>query len=282
MDKQNIILDFQEYKQVDFKPIYEDGLGGKGAINKEANDNNEKKFYLQRGTCPFCKIQIPKVLDRNDFAWFKKVWHCKNCGWWELENVYNWGGAHHHIAMEGYYRFGIVKKFDQSDKDLPINSLIRELNYRKELLYKIHPTKMEELVKHVFESFYNCEVYHCGKSHDGGIDLILINSDNPTLIQVKKRENPKSAESISTIRDFLGAILLNKAQKGIIVSTADHYTYESIKAFKKIINENILAQFELINFRRFVEMLDVVGNQTNDPWKNYLEDDIKNRNYYMH
>jgi len=272
MNEKNIILDFKEFNQVDFQPVYEDGLGGKGERNVVAHECNRKYFYMPRGVCPFCKIQIPKVLERNDFAWNKQVWHCNNCGWWELENVYSSGGVYDCIAMEGYYRYGIVKRFDQSDRNLPLDTLVNELNRRKNLLYKIHPTKMEELVKYVFESFYNCEVYHCGKSHDGGVDLVLINSEKPTLIQVKRRMNPESTESVSTIRDFLGAIMLNKVQNGIIVSTADHYSYESVKVSEKVIKENILSKFELINFKRFVEMLDVIGNKSNEPWKNYLED----------
>jgi hypothetical protein len=46
----------------------------------------------------------------------------------------------------------------------------------------------------VFKDYFDCEVIHCGRSHDGGIDLILISADEPTVIQVKPRENPLVVE----------------------------------------------------------------------------------------
>lgn len=42
---------------------------------------------------------------------------------------------------------------------------------------------MEELVGSVFSSFYNCEAKIVGKSSDGGVDVILVDSDHPTMVQ---------------------------------------------------------------------------------------------------
>lgn len=48
---------------------------------------------------------------------------------------------------------------------------------------------MEELVASVFRDFYECEVEVVGKSNDGGVDVIVIDSDNPIMVQVKRRRN---------------------------------------------------------------------------------------------
>ncbi|MBL0107096.1 MAG: restriction endonuclease [Ignavibacteria bacterium] len=49
-------------------------------------------------------------------------------------------------------------------------------------------------------------------------------------VQVKRREKIDKTESVSTIRDFLGAILLGDYPKGIVVSTADKFTKPAQKS----------------------------------------------------
>ena len=130
---------------------------------------------------------------------------------------------------------------------------------------------MEEVVQYVFRSYYACDVMHCGRSHDGGVDLIMIDSDNPTLIQVKRRQNPDYVESVSVIREFLGALLINRSKKGIFVSTSNHYSKETIKTIDMILKENIVTRFELVDFKKFTEMIGIIKSEKDEPWMKLIE-----------
>ncbi|MDM8161479.1 restriction endonuclease [Labilibaculum sp. K2S] len=82
----------------------------------------------------------------------------------------------------------ILRSFEISSNEVPILSLRTYLTQQNEKIFEIHHRKMEELVASVFREYFACEVKIVGKSCDGGIDLILIMSDNPILVQVKRRK----------------------------------------------------------------------------------------------
>jgi len=91
-------------------------------------------------------------------------------------------------------------------------------------LHNITGLSFEHLVQDVFKDFYNWEVTHCGKSYDGCIDLIMLDSDKFMLIQVKNRINNSKTEPVSSMRDFFGAMIINRSKKGIYVSSAEKYS----------------------------------------------------------
>ena len=238
---------------------------------------NYLEFFKKRGTCPFCKTQSKEVFhsDRSntmayEFYESRKIWMCLDCGWWE--SFYEFSEEKDLIEeRDGKFwetqHYAILKKFEINDKNLPVKVLLKELERNKNVLYQIHPYKLEELVQSVFSAYYECDVLHVGKSHDGGVDLILVNSDNPILVQVKRRGAPNSVESVSTVRDFLGAMFIKNNQRGIILSTAKSFSKDSGKVIDNIMNENRLAHFELINFSRFCEILDLVNKGNTEPWR---------------
>jgi hypothetical protein len=46
---------------------------------------------------------------------------------------------------------------------------------------------MEELVASVLPEHFACTAHVVGKTNDGGVDLILIDADEPIIVQVKRR-----------------------------------------------------------------------------------------------
>ena len=157
---------------------------------------------------------------------------------------------------------------------MPLQTLLDQLKPNKNLLYGIHPTKMEEIVQHVFGSYYDCDVIHCGRSHDGGVDLVLVDAEQPTLVQVKRREKPSYVEPVAGIREFLGALVLNKSRKGIFVSTADHFSKDCQKTVQTILSERIATHFELVDFERFTEMLAILKQEDIEPWRVVVDKSI--------
>ena len=72
-----------------------------------------------------------------------------------------------------------MRRYNCDDKALPLESLLREIKKRSDILYHIAPSKMEELVGRVFSEFFVTKAIHCGRSHDGGVDLLLVEGDEP-------------------------------------------------------------------------------------------------------
>lgn len=50
------------------------------------------------------------------------------------------------------------------------------------------------------------------------------------LIQVKRRGSQRNTEGVGTIRDILGAMVVENALKGIVVSTAERFSQDAIQA----------------------------------------------------
>lgn len=279
------LVHYSEYRSVEAKEFIEDGRGYPGApqegtecsTNIEAYNWNRQHYKGAAGVCPFCNIHIQSRI--NDLCEFEPnpfetniLWECQNCGWWEIERKFEAGGIEGDVAFAAIHHEGCAKRFNTKDSRAPTTALIEHLKRTPDILYGVNKKKMEEVVQYVFSSFYSCDVEHCGKSHDGGIDLIMIDSDEPTLIQVKCREHKESVESISQIRDFLGAMWIKQSKKGIYVTTADHYSNVSVKTINQMISEQILETFEMIDFKRFIEMLNVVKSPKEAIWEKLMNE----------
>jgi len=258
---------------------------GYGPINSTRHYYlNNRRYYVSYDfknkpfkKCIYCKHKMKIIYDFSDtnkyLSNYKKthrVIECLYCGWWEYQHCFyktnKWDS-------EWDQYVGIVKKFDIKNNQIPVEILNKEIIKKPNLLHNITGLSFERLVQDVFKDFYNCEVTHCGKSHDGGIDLIMLDSDKPTLIQVKNRISSTKTEPVSSIRDFLGAMIINGSKKGIYVSSAKKYSDYTIKIKKDILIKNIVERFELINFNNFIDMLRLVNrNENNKKWKELYDE----------
>ncbi len=274
------LLDYHDFLQETFEETR------KGFINNVTNrtltaPSDFNAFFTRGNSCCFCKKPLKEVFHRimtlnreRDFYDTLDIFECDTCGWW----VSKWDSKEYKDLIEevdGYHRiiqkFAIVKTFDVCDKELPIKALVEEVRKDKELLYQIDPYKFEELAQYVFSAFFNCEVEHVGKSHDGGIDLLIINSDSPILVQVKRRRNPNQTEPVETIRDFIGAMYLQDAKKGIVLSTARKFSGIACDNSKKMLDDKKFEYFDLINFQRFCGMVDVIKKDSKKRWQDIIE-----------
>ena len=141
---------------------------------------------------------------------------CPLCGWW-------------HVSKEIYLRtrnqtwfveYGVaasLRKFDQVDIRLPANEVRQYLIANYEHRYNVHPRRFEEVVASVFSSFgFKAEV--TAYSGDGGIDVIIRNYQNQAIaVQVKRH---KGTIEVSSVRELLGAMVLNGYTKGAFVTTS--------------------------------------------------------------
>lgn len=270
-----MILDYSTYIH-ETKEFSRIGKLGNVEVSVHVEPSNKLLFDVSRGFCSLCKKPAKSVysksksfVDGRDFWWHIEIWECQNCGWWECEDHYldeddliDSVNSYHTVKL--YH--SIVKTFDIDSKHIPTNTLVNELKKDTNLTFKINPHKFEQVAKHVFSAYYNCDVKHVGRSHDGGIDLYIIDSDDPILVQVKRRESSTAVESISTVRDFLGAMFINNSRRGIILSTAKRFSRISQQTADTLIANNRLDLFELHDFNSFCSMLDVIKKDTDCSW----------------
>jgi len=215
----------------------------------------DELFLVFRGPCPFCGTELQQrysefVIDSWSNEGFQhESWACPACGWW-------WHGTlPNHSYSTGYTQAGLLHKTPEIPSALV--AALSEVRENTERLFTIDPTKFEVFVGDILSAFYKCEVVHCGKSHDGGIDLILLESEDGHIpIQVKRRSKPGSVESVSLVREFRGAMLLKGHDKGKIVSTADHFSPAAVEAATAKPDHLAPQEIELVSCRR---LLDIMG-----------------------
>ena len=266
-----MILDYSQY-------VKEEGTNG--IINYNWVENTLDKLKAKRGYCPFCKKKIVnKVYQKsnNKIDWcsaieYETVIQCPDCGWWEHSYVFesdDIGDGLRATTLE--LTQAILKKYELDSKKIPIEVLNNYITQYPDKIYGINDKKMEELVASVFRDFVDCDVHVVGKSHDGGKDLVLLDGDKQTFIQVKRRTQAQKVEPVSSIRELIGATILGEADACVFVTTANHFSKPAQDAAKKVVEKKILSSFELVDYDRFVNMLKLQRKDYPTKWEELLK-----------
>ncbi|UDF14745.1 restriction endonuclease [Antiquaquibacter oligotrophicus] len=127
------------------------------------------------------------------------------------------------------------------------------------------PHVLERLVRDVLRDHLDCDVVHVGRSGDGGIDLLIVDADRPRAVQVKRRSRNR-AESVSQIREFLGALLLGGHMKGIFVTTAPAFSRDSIRAADAARRLALVSEIELVDGGALQEIIRA-STTLSEPWE---------------
>jgi restriction system protein len=248
-------------------------------------ENNKELFFEKRGFCPFCKcsleaIHVNSLVDVSTLKgaeWHKSenVWECEKCGWWEYY-FYSYIDDDSDLGLnykdwELTVNSAILREFEVGSNLVPIEALKGYIRKREDEIFHIHHKKMEELVASVFRNHYDCDVQVVGKSNDGGVDLILINSDELTIVQVKRRTDRRKTESVKEIRDLIGATLLADSRKCIFVTTSDHFSESAIRARDCSLTKSIVDSFELYDFSGFMSTLNLYKTDQERTWLRMLK-----------
>ena len=258
-----MILDYREY-------VTE--KASKGLVNYISRETNSSLFD-HKAICPYCKTKIENVVYTKSvreypdwlygsFDQSENVVQCQICGWWEYKYSNQSDAILDGIrASDVEYASAKLRTFDNASVEVPLEVLRTYLLKKPELIYEIDAHKMEDLVRSVFKDFFpECEVSHFGKTRDGGIDGLLIDSEgNQTLLQVKRRTKADATEGVVALRELMGVAILEDNLKGcIFVSTADHFSKDADTYAKNVLNKNIIEKFELVNCDEFLSRLKLV------------------------
>ncbi len=105
-----------------------------------------------------------------------------------------------------------------------------------------------------------------GGPGDGGVDVILVQSSTPTLVQVKRRSKPEAIENVSTVRELLGTLLVQGKQSGIIVSTASRFSSQAVREAQVPVVRNMGYKLCLYNYDALFEVIRHTASNE-QPWE---------------
>lgn len=168
--------------------------------------------------------------------------NCPNCSYWTMS-----GYDAATECMDPNFLLtasSVLAKFEVSSPHGCSEELAQHLRRKPDLWHQISPSRMETLVADIFKANYrHCEVKHVGGPGDLGIDVLFIDDNaQKRLIQVKRRENAKKAEGFSTLQSILGTLALKGERHGIIVSTADAFSFQAKREAKNAAKQGYFVE----------------------------------------
>jgi len=204
--------------------------------------------------CENCQLSMDQVYWQEHDAHMNEEWiasghYCPRCGWWASYDVADrpsW-------AMGNCAWRGLLAKTPAVAPELAGGfDVIRA--YQSQLV-GMRPLDFEKYCRAVLADFLNCEVSHVGKSHDGGIDLVIVHTDDGLVpVQVKNRITDKS-EGVQSIREFRGAMVLKGFSKGVFVTRASKFSSEAEHASKPDVDHLTPQTIVLVDCHRLVEIM---------------------------
>jgi restriction system protein len=230
--------------------------------------------------CQFCKSptsrayqngldETPSWLGGGRYLANEYVLQCEQCGWWRIHTIKETDGDIEGVSTT--IKNAVMKTYDLSSKEIPIKALQQYLRKNFDDVIHIDDVQMEKLVQSVFSEHFACEVQHVGKVNDGGVDLIFIESNSPIVIQVKRRKTLSHVESVSGIRELLGAALLKESRNCIYVSTCSKFSDPASDTAQRSVELGIVESYELYDFARFSDVLKLTADTNAELWRKYLE-----------
>lgn len=208
--------------------------------------------HLRSHECLYCgTIMLHDQPDASVFALgITPSMECPSCGWWFV-NTANGGPLESESEVTKQLRYmglvGVLESFDLASAALPISILANELPKHLDKIGVVNPNRMQDYVSSILKGVYDCEAQQMGYSHDGGIDLILLRSESPVAVQIKRRVHSSKAESVEGIRAFLGAALLSGIRDLLFVTTAERYSRSAEQAASSAVRAGIVRSFNLID-----------------------------------
>ena len=248
-------------------------------IYSDTTQDNGWRYNLPsrtRGACPWCdgtleEIQVEPKRWRQ-FTLFTRVHGCATCGWWTLMRNDKEDG----FPNRRLYFDGILREFDVSSDQVPLNHLRDHLRRTYNDISLVTAAKFEELIVSVYRELFDCDVkYFRGSTYaqDGGIDLVMIQKGDTDLsaIQVKRRVS-SAAESVTAVREFVGALLIEGFSRGIYITTG-HYSRQAAGVAAKVnSNPKIGLTVQLVDGAGLLQMLRETHTRDVDsyPWREAL------------
>lgn len=207
--------------------------------------------------CPYCKVTGQSQKETTTYGvtgWVEDTFVCcPRCGWWSYQSdADDTDGQpmYHSVAA-------ILKQFSSDSPDLPIDPLVSHIARNEELIQKIHPAKLEELVGAIYSELFGYKVEYCSYGRpDKGIDLIVISlADGKTLaIQVKRHKQPIE---LGSIHQFFGAMVDADRKQGVFV-TSGRFRSGAVSTAASLQQRGTVT-IDLVDGKRLLEFVGIMN-----------------------
>lgn len=255
-------------------------LAFEAQVQGSADNSWELRRFYARPRCRYCRHKLSPFTIAAQGLNRLQVKVCPHCGWWKLVD-YVWA----FIVESSKYLIGQARSYDVAALDPPIDLLRKFLARHPNNLAHVNPTSFEKLMQECLQSEYpGSEVVHLGQSHDGGIDLKLVTSQQDVfLVQVKRRADLTRREGVGVVRALNGVLFREGKTRGIVITTARDFTHEARAETKIKTPTRAGVVIKLLAFDDVVRMLGLPAAKDSvyKPWAPYLGDDQKDIKDYF-
>jgi len=244
-------------------------------------------LWFDDSECPYCheglgQSTLKGLIDRQVIESAGDFWHgacirrsaiikqCINrqCGWWtnisgfaDLSSTYG----------ENWIRRGEVKVFAERSVEAQLELLHRELCSNPNLIFSTHHQTFEILMSDAIrDKFPGSTVHHVGKTGDGGIDAFAIIDEEPVIVQVKRRTDPKRVEGPKVVRELNGVLLREGVYRGIVITTAERFSRAALDETTVKMPTPQPVKIDLISYQGVVELLNTRRNRFDQPWIQHM------------
>jgi HJR/Mrr/RecB family endonuclease len=215
-----------------------------GRLGREVTE----QLRFAKTTCPFCGTRTD-IVDRFEHAEEEadpdyevearaSFEVCRRCFYWRwhfLDQEFMLRGGEYCYEYKSYA--SKLQEFAPSIPEACSVEIAQWLRRRPSYWDDLDPSRLERFIADVYRANYaDAEVTHIGRTADGGVDVVMVRaSGDRWLIQVKRRRKTsrRKGEGVETLRNLLGAMTLQNARIGAIVSTADHFTYDALRSARR-------------------------------------------------
>ncbi len=236
-------------------------------ISESRQGNIRHRIYFD--CCPHCGDQLKKVIDDGPVPPIRQhlgVDSCEGCGFWKVRRSTSITGTDWLIPH--------VRSFHPQRHVAALTSLLGEVKANKARLYRMTPGQFELFVGTVLMDFFNCEVRHLGRPHDGGVDLLVVAADTPVLVQVKRRSDKEAVEGVEVVRHLFASMFAAGSQKGMVVTTAQRFSRNAQEWIHLPNLQDQSFEIELVDVRRLLDMVKACRTGSKDgaePWRLALD-----------
>jgi restriction system protein len=180
---------------------------------------------------------------------------CPSCGFWFGRGEKDFVGP---SGTRG--AVGLVSYKDLSELEIASGELVQVLNEHPEWIQSVDPFKAEELVCQLLRDTYGWEVMRVGGRRDKGVDAIAVMSDSTrAIVQIKWRRDHSAAESVRTVRELAGTLLVNGIPSGLLVTTARDLSNDAKREAASLSTRNVEGLGRLdIDWRSYANVLDML------------------------
>lgn len=250
--------------------------------DQETAESLDARFQFESlvpAECPFCRVRLARdtFADFADEDELPSGWHytrnyslvfCSRCMWWSFGG--HESGSKCMDPQLAVIASSVAATFSREWPAGCADELAQYLRRFPDRWREVTPRQMELLVAEIFRANHrHADVMHVGKPGDGGVDVVLIDDESgkKLLVQVKTHADPRAVEPFSTLQNIIGTLVLEDTRHGVIVSTADHFSYHACRASRRAAELGYMI--ECIDRGRLTQLLG--GLLPRAPWSSLFE-----------